>query len=239
MNILTNNEIINLKIIRDEHGNTIKSGDGIRATTYDATIGKIITKGGEIEADTFVLKPRGIAWVISKEMFHLPKTVTGITTLRTSWTRKGILTLTVGIVDPEYNGPLSTALINFGSDDFCIEKEKPFFRTAFFNHQESCSKKREETMQGYRNSVVKDTISFSDTFLTMDSLGKELIPEIWKIPRWGLYIGIFGLGLAIFGMILPQVTSLSKEVFIKNTKIENLEMEITNLKKEIDELKKQ
>ena len=78
---------------------------GQRNTTYDATIGKIITKNGEWKKDSYNLPPRGIAWLISEETFSIPKNRTGLATLRTTWTHKGILTLTLGIIDPGWNGP--------------------------------------------------------------------------------------------------------------------------------------
>src|SRR5450830_549060 len=83
-----------------------------RETTYDATVGEIIFCGRKIEEDEFTLPSRGVVWVISKEVFTLPSNITGLATLRTTWTHDGVLALNVGVIDPGWNGPVATALVN-------------------------------------------------------------------------------------------------------------------------------
>jgi len=231
MTLLTKQDILNLKIVRRiSHPNVLVT-DGFRSTTYDSEVGEIITKSGRCEKQTYVLRPRGIVWLVSSTRFVMPNDVTGMTTLRTTWTRKGILTLTVGIVDPGYNGPLTTAVINFGKSDFCIRKGEPFFRTAFFKHDGSDVVPRVESEAGYLASVEADSTHFSESFLTIDSLAQELVPKIWGIPRWGLWLGVIAFGLALFGLVLPPVTNMGAEILEKNTKIEMLEKRIENLER--------
>jgi len=232
MTLLSKNEVIALKIVRSNKSPNVLLTEGFRSSTYDSRIGEIVTQSGICENDTFTLKPRGIVWLISKERFKLPENITGITTLRTTWTRQGILTLTVGIIDPCYDGPLTTAVINFGKNDFCIQKGDTFFRTAFFKHSVDDVHPRKEERGPYMNSVVADSHYFSDTFLTIDSLSKEIAPKIWGLPRWGLIIGLVGLGIAIFGLIVPQVWSVSAEVNQKNYRIEQLEKRIEALERQ-------
>jgi deoxycytidine triphosphate deaminase len=50
------------------------------------------------------LEPREMVWILSKEEFALPKDVTGFATLRTTFTKQGILALNVGIIDPFLTG---------------------------------------------------------------------------------------------------------------------------------------
>jgi deoxycytidine triphosphate deaminase len=61
----------------------------------------------------YFLEPREMVWVLSKEEFRMPANVTGLATLRTTFTKQGILALNVGIIDPLFEGPISTALITF------------------------------------------------------------------------------------------------------------------------------
>ena len=171
MTILTKKQIESHDIVSSECGEELK---GWNPTTYDSTVDTIITDDGIFDRKIYVLKPRGIVWLVSKEKFTLPNNVTGITTLRTTWTRRGLLTLTVGIVDPGYDGYLSTAVINFGKTAFDIEKGEKFFRTAFFLHEASKGIKRSENLDNYRRSVLKDRHHFSDTFLNIDSLTNEI-----------------------------------------------------------------
>jgi deoxycytidine triphosphate deaminase len=91
-------------LVRDEieAKNIVHSAqvNGPRSTTYDATVGEIIIEGKSIQESSFTLLPRGIAWVISTEEFRLPSDVTGLATLKTTWTHNGVLALNLGIVDP-------------------------------------------------------------------------------------------------------------------------------------------
>lgn len=229
MTLLSKNEVLALQIVKRNKPPNVLITEGFRSSTYDSRIGEIVTKSGVCKADTYTLKPRGIVWLISEERFELPNNVTGLTTLRTTWTRQGILTLTVGIVDPCYNGPLTTAVINFGKNDFCIQKGESFFRTAFFKHEVGDVEPREEGQKEYEKSVITDSHHFSDTFLTIDSLSEEIAPKIWGLPRLGLKIGIVALGLSVFGLIVPQVWGISAEIMKKNIQIEQLEERIEAL----------
>lgn len=226
---MTKDEILDYKIVRRLELPSILVTEGFRNTSYDSQVGKIITKQGEHLADTYMLKPRGIVWLVSSTRFVMPENVTGITTLRTTWTREGILTLTVGVVDPGYNGPLTTAVINFGKEEFCIRKGERFFRTVFFNHNAVNPVSRVESADEYIKSVHADTTKFSESFLTIDSLATELVPKMWGIPRWGLVLGVVAFGLALFGLIIPPVVGLGKEITYKNQKIELLEERIEKL----------
>lgn len=231
MTLLSKNEVIALQIVKTNKTPNVLVTKGFRSSTYDSHIGEIISKSGVCENETYTLKPRGIVWLISEERFDLPNNVTGLTTLRTTWTRKGILTLTVGIVDPLYNGPLTTAVINFGKNDFCIQKGKPFFRTAFFRHDAEETDPRDEDAIEYRKDVISDSTHFSESFLTIDSLASELVPKMWGLPRWGLIAGFIAFIIALIGLVLPPVYSVASEIADKNHKIEILEKRIQTLEK--------
>ena len=205
---------------------------GARQTTYDATIGEIYDPDGNmVQRNTYQLAPRGIAWVVSKEHFNLPVDVTGITTLRTTWTKKGILTLTVGIVDPGYNGPLSTAVINFGKTDFPLTKGDTFFRTAFFENQPSSQTSR---VTFSRNKYVKEEVvdqlpRFSETFLTMDTLADEIAKKIFSFPRWAFKLTCWALVTTLVLFAFSFLMDISKNVSLKDKKIEMLEKRVKDL----------
>ncbi|WP_424032180.1 hypothetical protein [Methylocella sp.] len=72
--------------------------------------------------------------VVSTEVFNLPRTVTGHATYKTELTKNGIWALTVGIVDPGWNGPLATTLLNFSRCDHAVALGDPFLRITLFDH---------------------------------------------------------------------------------------------------------
>jgi deoxycytidine triphosphate deaminase len=89
--------------------------NNLKHTTYDLTIGDIFPVGKQGykerkngEVGRYAIAPREAVWILSKEEFRLPSTVTGVATLRTSFTKQGLVAFNVGIIDPHYNGPVST-----------------------------------------------------------------------------------------------------------------------------------
>lgn len=134
--MIVGRDILNIGAIRGGSEANLKN------STFDLTIGKIVPIGEESVNEVhqgrshvvYYLKPREIVFVLSTEEFDLPAYVTGLATLRTTYTKKGILALNVGIIDPFFKGPISTALINFSDRPRRIELGEKFFRVAFFEH---------------------------------------------------------------------------------------------------------
>jgi deoxycytidine triphosphate deaminase len=116
----------------------------LKHSTYDLTIGEIVPIGKKaVRArrkdggpKTYYIEPREMVWVLSKEEFRMPAHVTGMATLKTSSTKLGLLALNVGIIDPLFTGPISTALINFSDKARRIDVGERFFRVAFFKHDD-------------------------------------------------------------------------------------------------------
>jgi len=215
--LLTQKELKSLDFIRCADGGSPK---GWRGATYDTRVGEIITRMGVHDNETYTLKPRGIVWLLSAEDYKIPQDVTGITTLRTGWTKKGLLTLTAGIVDSGYEGPLSTAVINFSGKEVNICKGEVFFRTAFMFHEKVDTEGMKITRDEYREKLIKDSTSFSESFLTIDTLAPEIAPKILGAPRMALYITLTGLGLALLGLLYLPLKDLTNQVIFKNLSLE-------------------
>lgn len=106
-----------------------------------------------------------MAWILSKEKFKMPKNVTGLATLRTTFTKQGILALNVGIIDPFFEGPISTALINFSDRPRRIDVDDKFFRVVFFEHEDVTSfHEGSENKEGL--SYFKELESVSYTYFS-------------------------------------------------------------------------
>lgn len=208
--ILTDREIKHYGLV----GNARESS--VRASTYDATVGKIISEGKVLTDDSFDLPRRGIVWVVSNEIFTLPETITGLATLRTTWTHRGILALNLGIIDPGYRGPLATALVNFGNNDFQISIGDPFFRIIFQIHAiPEQTTKTEKTLKAYVSEVVDKSRFFSKTFLGMESLVREVSDEVLSFPKWALYLTIAAIVVSLLAIYVPIAFTVSEEFFNK------------------------
>ena len=52
----------------------------------------------------------------------LPHEITGHALLKNELYRKGVLAINIGVIDPGFEGPLSSILINFGREDFVVKR---------------------------------------------------------------------------------------------------------------------
>lgn len=204
--ILSYQEIIDREIVTGERA----SGQR-KLTTYDATVGHIFCEGEELDVESYVLKPRGIVWVSSNEKFSIPDDITAIATLRTTWTHNGILALNVGIVDPGWQGPLATAVVNFSKNSFTITKGSPFFRLIFMEHGPTNAPIVSKNHTVYTGEITARTNQFSNTFLSFDTLVPDVSREILKLPTWAFWTGIAALIIAIIAIFAPLAVSVHTE----------------------------
>jgi deoxycytidine triphosphate deaminase len=191
--MIVGKEIIRLGLVKGGNEENLKN------STYDLTVGEIVPIGKEAirariqargrgeEAPTpHFLEPREMVWVLSNETFAMPGNVTGIATLRTTFTKQGILALNVGIIDPFFQGPISTALINFSDKPRPIMLGDKFFRVAFFEHSDvSDYHTQDENVEHGTYISDLEKVSFSDfapSFLNIPSFDdKYYEKKLWSI----------------------------------------------------------
>lgn len=200
-----------------------------RSTTYDATIGEIISEGVFIEAKSFTLEKRGIVWVVSNEEFNFEPTKTGLATLKTTWTHKGVLALNVGVIDPGWYGPLATALVNFSASKITITKGDPFFRVMVFSNANTACKRVRKEKLAYLDEIREKSRLFSTTFLDMHSLVDEVAQSVFKLPKLAVGIGFAGLMVALAAIFAPIAFDVWKDKRAAVMKVEALEQRVEKL----------
>ena len=156
--------------------------------TFDLTVGEIIPIGKAAfksrrmaAPQTYFLEPREMVWILSKEEFNMSSTVTGLATLKTAFTKVGILALNVGIIDSLFKGPISTALINFSDRTRRIDVGEKFFRVMFIEHDD-VSMYHGSNENIVRKEYIKqlETMSyneFSRTFLNIPDFDDNFYKE--------------------------------------------------------------
>ena len=143
---------------------------------FDLTIGRIYNSKGQNVAGPFTLKPSHMVQVASAQVFDLPDDITGHVTYKTTLTSKGIWALTVGIVDPGWDGPISTTLLNFSRIDHVISEGDPFLRVSFFEHAHVPSEglRKAPLLEEYLKNVQRAAASvFPETFLDNMELARQ------------------------------------------------------------------
>lgn len=222
--MLTANDISEETIVIDPRP------QGQRPSTYDATVGSIIQQGREIKDECFQLPPRGIVWVVSNEIFSLPGNVTGLATLRTTWTHDGVLALNVGVVDPRWQGPLAAAIVNFGNSKFEVRRGEPFLRIMFHRHETVRCNPVVKNKDIYKREILAKSKMYSSTFLNMESLVPEVAQKVLSMPRWLSALTIIGLILAVLAIFAPISWSVFSDYRSGQERISRLESEVSALR---------
>lgn len=229
-NLIIGESIISLGLLREGNPANLKN------STYDLTIGDIFAIGPSNVKERrrdgpvtrYFINPQEMVFVLSKEHFSLPSTVTGIATLRTTFTKDGLLALNVGIIDPCFNGPISTALLNFSDRPVEIYVGQKFFRVLFFEHESVSDYKpdRNESIEKSEYIRVLEKKAYSEfpkTYLNIPSSDDEFYyRNFWKLVWKGMTFGIGGISFSIsmiicviiFGWYVFEKTGFS-EFFIE------------------------
>lgn len=154
-----------------------KSGNPVvQGSSFDLTIGSIFDHDGKKVEGLFTIKPGQMVQVVSSEVFSLSRSVTGHVTYKTTMTRKGIWALTVGIVDPGWDGPIATTLLNFSRTDHAIAEGDPFLRVSFFEHDPVPDSKirKAPPLEVYLKDIQKIAATmFASTFLNTTEISED------------------------------------------------------------------
>lgn len=179
------------------------------------TIGTIVDHAGQLR-ESLVLEPQGIAHLVSEEKIMLPHDVCALAHVLTRKCNDGLLTLNIGVIDPGWNGKISTSILNFSSTSQLLSKGDKFIRITFHQIQEYDKEKSKNFIQpiegkalpsekDYLNDVKSRSVnSFGQYFLNIRYLVKDLATEENKRLRNTLlkYIPIAAFSLAIFAFLV-------------------------------------
>jgi deoxycytidine triphosphate deaminase len=162
----------------------------IRNSSYYLTIGAIIPVGKAAEdfdpedpPGSLTLEPGQVAWVVSREEFNIKShKITALVTLRSTLTKKGLLALDVGMVDPDFEGPIGSVVINFSKNQVLLSADDEFFRVIFIEHDEVPVEYRrprdkytaEEYIKKQREGIIS---SFPETFLNREDLISKIVAQ--------------------------------------------------------------
>ncbi|MBY6066213.1 hypothetical protein KUW17_05630 [Leisingera aquaemixtae] len=219
-------------------------GDPVQCgSSYDLTVGQIIDGEGKSIPGPYILKPGHMVQVVTKQVFRLPKTVTGHVTCKTTLTRDGIWALTVGIVDPGWDAPIATTLLNFGKVDHVVQIGDKFLRVSFFEHaevEEKFRRTKPNELNGYINSVRKNAAAFfPKTFLDTKKISQEAGETavrgirnqfaVW-LPVVAVLFAVLQLFVAFAPSYLPGWGGASLE------QLHEVEAELQMLRVEVDQL---
>ena len=209
-----------------------------RASGYDLTIGGIFDETGQEITGPYVLKPNEMVQVTSAERFDLPRNISAHVSYKTSMTHKGVWALTVGVVDPGWNCPVSTTLLNFSKVNYPVRRGDPLLRVSFFKHASVAEDeiRRGPTTEDYEKQVSDRAVTtFGAQFLNTDAVAREAGKVAMQEMRNSALKWIAAIAFMI--SVLQLITAwLAPAAYDGRHRIQPLEQQVEELKAELSSL---
>lgn len=159
------------------------------------TINSIVTSDGEINSVSkekkYSIPPQGMVLAVSTEILSIDgKNFLGYTTIKNSLSRQGVWALNIGLVDSNWNGPISSVLINFGKQPFELVIGDPFLRMTFHRYdplnKAFIEEHKVDLEKRYNYDLIKYTkerkgefrLTMDEKFLMLGALSEDLEKSI-------------------------------------------------------------
>jgi deoxycytidine triphosphate deaminase len=183
--ILGEDTILRREIIQRSKPGNFRSG------SYDLVVRDIVSPDGKVVSE-FILPPQGVVKVISEEIIKVPDDVIGYVLVKTSLCNEGVLALNIGIVDPEFFGPLQSTLINFGKSNFLIEAGDVFSRISFHALEDGNGAKPVElTYDKVKKNVRDDALKYlGTTFLDIEKTSEKAAEKAFGSYKTSMLIAV-------------------------------------------------
>jgi len=194
-------------------------------------IGKIINHKGRA-VDSLVLEPQGIAHLISEEDVNLPPDICALAHVLTRKCNQGLLTLNIGVVDPGWEGKISTSVLNFSSEKRLLTKGDSFMRLTFHRVQ------MEPGSEGVRSElsprILSDSYQRDVSSRAVDCFGKhflniqQLVGHASKKENARLrdamlrYLPIAAFSLAFFALLVTVGGVVATRALSQNRQTPNI-----------------
>ncbi len=221
-----------------------------QGSSFDLSIGKIYDKTGAEVKGPFTLKPGHMVQVVSAEVFALSNKITGHVTYKTGLTRMGIWALTVGIVDPGWDGPIATTLLNFSKVEHTIHVGDKFLRVSLFEHDPVplTTIRHSPPLDDYLKDVQCLAASrFPSTFLNSDQIAEDAGKAVMNRIRTEAltWLGITAILFTLIQVFAPPlyraVENSTQSVTGSGTQkgFEELQVRVQKLEQDLLKAKKQ
>jgi deoxycytidine triphosphate deaminase len=210
--------------------------------SYDLRVENIIDMDGK-EHNEIKISPQGMMYIIFKEKIVLDNNTIGFAHVKTSLTQKGIMATNIGIIDPGYNGYISTLLINFSKTPFFIKKGNAALRVTFNEVKPFTEKKPSKNgldFTKYVEARQSDTDRLGEKFLNLSQIEREVAKTLIK---WLFGVGLFFTAANFFLNVYSRYEKkheiiMQEQVNQNNERVNNLLQSNDSLKMSIDSLKK-
>jgi dUTPase len=144
------------------------------------------------------MPPQGIVQVVSKEQVKLPSDMTGLAYVKTRLCNEGLLTLNIGIIDPGYEGNISSLLVNFSNRTVVLCRGQTFLRLQFMPMDDH-SKTLQPTLthQAYMAKLRVQSGIHGSSFLNLEVVVNETTKKIFSQWRAQIFTVVGAIALIL------------------------------------------
>lgn len=174
--------VLSDRTLRDRisKGDFILNGDANAAIhcSYEFTAAKVFRGGsdkGELVEDQVLINPAELVWIRAKEQVKMPCNNVGVWFQTQTLAKRGLLLLNTSLVEPGYEGPLTSVFVNFGQEPVAILPGMKIAKLLFHEVDQKAEKLVSACkLDEYDVGLEKVAGNAPQTFLQL----KSFLPEI-------------------------------------------------------------
>jgi hypothetical protein len=149
----------------------------------------------------------------------------------------GVWALTIGIVDPGWEGPIATSLLNFSKRDHAVQVGDTFLRVSFFEHAPvpaDLLRKAPSRIQYQKDVQGLAASTFPQTFMNSDEIartaGASVLDRIRKEALvWVAALGVIFTLMQLGARYIPLPFEAAAETKALQSEVQRLSDEVRAL----------
>ena len=219
--------------------------DRIRDASYDLGLDKMIHAGSEKNGPIFTIEPQQMVILLSSETVKIPLGYVGIATLKTGLSFRGILSLNQGLIDPGFEGRISSSAINFQEKPVQLKQGDTFLRIVIHKLTQEVGTALKVSDDEYTKEKLRESCLYPESFLNLPKqiedisnkvVAKETKQYMSLLTKITVVVGFFAVFFAIYALVLPPLQQwlMAPTHTDQNTKIEAMANDLSEMKTKLE-----
>lgn len=207
----------------------------VRPVSLDLKVGCIVKDGKVFNQDAVSIGPQEMVVIILEGEIMVPWDCFGIAYPKTSLCQKGLHILNTGIIDPGYEGSLSTVAINFKNSPVEIRKNDVFLRLILYQNSQEYPRDKTTTksFDNYIQDRIEESENYPKTFLDVpgqmnrlaDNMSDKITNKMMNKTLFVIAAVTIFFTLVSFWINSSGVNNLQNALFQKSSELSSLQAE--------------
>ncbi|UZW55112.1 hypothetical protein NUH86_16825 [Sphingobium sp. JS3065] len=84
-------------------------------------------------------------------------------------------------------------------------------------------------MDDYKREIMQRSRMFAPTFLSMESLSKDVAAEVLRLPKWGYVLALVAIIVSLLAIYAPIAISVYTDYYVGKPMIEKIDARVDAL----------